>query len=301
MPDRVLVTGASGFIGSAVMRALQREGAAYVAAVDLREPDTGDARIAADLTRAAIFEELLAAHRPDIVVHLAGPSPDSPEAVLSALGSGMTGALLEAVQLHAPETVVVVPGSAAEYGPVPEAAQPIAETTVPSPVTPYGTEKLRQTRLVADYAARGVRAVSARVFNPVGAGAPEFTLLGSLVSKMALAEPGAPVLVGDLSAVRDFVHVDDVAEALLVLARRARPGSVHNVCTGVGTRARDLAAAIASELGAGEVVETGAGSAASGSVSVAVGSPELTARDTGWRASRSWRQAVRDAAQEAKA
>lgn len=296
MAETVLVTGAHGFLGSHVVTAVRtRWPTARVVTSDLSARE-GSEVVVADLTLPRAAEELLAESRPEVVFHMAGPRPDADEEALELLGAEATLRLFEAVSAVVPSATVVVPGSAAEYGDVPAAEQPVVEERGEHPRTPYGRAKLAQTCLMRDFAARGLRAVSGRVFNPVGPGASPATLLGSLLCRMAAASDGATIVLGDLSAVRDLVHVADVADALVALAERGTAGQVFNVCTGVGTPVRELVEEAVRACGrALSVDEHGARSAASEGVSTSVGSPAKIERVTGWVASRDWRAAVREA------
>ena len=119
--------------------------------------------------------------------------------------------------------------SAEVYGLVPDEAQPIPESRQVAPRTPYALTKAAAERLALAAGSTVVRS-----FNLIGAGqAPSFAL-PSFAAQLAAIESGAePVLsVGNLSARRDFVHVDDAVSALVRLAEAPQPGEIYNLASG---------------------------------------------------------------------
>lgn len=143
---------------------------------------------------------------------------------------------------------LVTLGSAAEYGP--PAAPQLDEQHPTHPTSPYGRSKLAATHLVDDLRERGLTASVLRVFNLVGG-----DRLGTdPVSDFAAAVRALPVQGGvvhpfDSSLVRDLMTVDRAARLVLRLAERDDLPAVLNVCSGVGTRFRDLIEAMAAVRG----------------------------------------------------
>jgi GDP-4-dehydro-6-deoxy-D-mannose reductase len=134
---------------------------------------------------------------------------------------------------------VVVASSGEVYGVVPEPEQPIGEQRQVAPITPYALTKAAAERLSL---ARG--AVVARCFNLVGPGqSPRFALpaFAGQLAAIGRGEREAVLRVGNLSARRDFVHVDDGVEAYRLLAERGQPGEIYNLASG---RAFSLAEAL---------------------------------------------------------
>ena len=102
----------------------------------------------------------------------------------------------------------------------------------------YGWSKLLGERLLCEQADRlgDCESVSARLFNVYGPGDPHSHLLPEILRQ---ARRGRVLPLGDLGEARDFVYVDDVAEALVILLCRAQPGVV-NVGTGTAVSGREL-------------------------------------------------------------
>jgi GDP-4-dehydro-6-deoxy-D-mannose reductase len=236
----LLVTGVGGFVGSRLARLLLAHGERVSGTFFEERPEApGVMLYEADLLDAAAMAEAVRAAAPDAVVHLAGLShvgeswTHMPEYFrVNVLG---TENVLEA----AAGRRVVLASSAEVYGAVPESEQPIGEQRELGPRTPYALTKAAAERLSL---ARG--AVVARCFNLVGPGQSTRFALPAFAAQLAAIARGereTVLRVGNLSARRDFVHVDDGIEAYRLLAERGRPGEVYNLASG---RAFSLAEAL---------------------------------------------------------
>jgi UDP-glucose 4-epimerase len=261
---RVVVTGAFGFIGTAVGRRLALAGHDVVA-VTSRPPDEAPPAlfpcqvVRADLRDEASVRAVLADARPGAVCHLAGlgkvrESFEHPGEYQAVNATG-TKTLLDALAAIAPAqgTRFVFASSAAVYG-VPE-RQPVTEDAPLLPAGPYGESKMAAEQAVAKAVAKAaaggvIGAVTLRIFNAAGAvaGVPD-TNLSRVIPKALAVAAGQAARVevnGDGSAVRDFVHVDDVAAAfLLALEHGCRPGqaATYNVGATAASVAEILAVA----------------------------------------------------------
>lgn len=233
----VLVTGISGFVGPRLTRHLLEQGdrvsGTYLAdapcfpeadRVGLHEVDLLDAPRLARVVRETA---------PDAIISLAGLSHvgESWQRMPDYFRVNVLGT--ENVLAAAAGRPVVIASSAEVYGLVPEDEQPIGEDRQVDPRTPYALTKAAAERLALAHGA-----VVARSFNMVGPGqAPKFAL-PAFASQLADISRGArgerePVLrVGNLSARRDFVHVDDGAEAFRLLAACGEPGGIYNIASG---------------------------------------------------------------------
>ena len=243
--QRVVVTGGAGFVGSHLVEALRRRGA-LVDVIDLAErprhlpADVGYVR--ADVSSL----DVLAAHlrRGDVVFHLAGNSSTTtsvldPLADLSRNAQG-TVAVLEGCRRSAVSKVVYV-SSASVYG-KPETV-PINETHRTWPLFPYGVSKLTGERYCTAYSSMyGLPVVVARPFCVYGPGENPAHALVEVSRYLRWHLAGHPVpVIGDAARkTRDFIHVHDAVDALLLLACRAENGGIYNVGTGTETSMRAL-------------------------------------------------------------
>jgi len=238
---RLMIIGATGFLGAHVRRRASAAGAEVVTAcrsgladsprhrlIDLAEDDP--AQVAAVIAEVA----------PDAVVNCAGAITGAPETLAAANVTGVY-TLTKAMLLTRRRPRLVHLGSAAEYGRA-EPGVPVTEQVTARPGAIYGVTKLAGTRLVELAAAAGLDAVVLRVFNPVGPGAQPASLPGRLAAELRQASRhGTDVRLGSLDGVRDFVDVRDVADAAFAAATAAvLPHAVLNIGSGRGVPIRAM-------------------------------------------------------------
>ncbi len=281
---RLLVIGASGFLGSHVRRRACGAGMAVVTAGRSAMPDSPEHRII-DLARdgpgriAAMVNDVA----PDVVVNCAGAIVGAPGELAAVNVTGtyaLASAMLEA---RVPARLVHL-GSAAEYG-YSEPGVPVTESDPPRPVGVYGVTKLAGTRIVQLGRSAGLDAVVLRVFNPVGPGASEESLPGRVVAEFRRAgTEGGDVRFGSLDSMRDFVDATDVADAVVAAAMAPTLAhSVFNIGSGSAVSARTLVEKLVAISGCtGAVHENAAGSTRSGEVSWQKADISLACRELEW-------------------
>ena len=282
---RLLILGASGFLGGHVWRRATLAGVDVVTAGRAALPES-PAHHRLDLAAGdpEPVAEIIASVAPDAVANCAGATSGPPDALAAANITG-PATLVRAMQLAGTRARLVHLGSAAEYGGA-EPPDPLGESAPPRPGAMYGVTKLAGTRLVELGRAAGLDAVALRVFNPVGAGAPDGSLPGRVTAQLrrALAS-GDDVRLGPLDAVRDFVDARDVAAAVLAAAAAAAlPHAVINVGSGTGVPARALVKELVAVAGYdGPVHEDSAGSARSGDLDWQQADISRARADLGWQ------------------
>ncbi|GAA2751575.1 NAD-dependent epimerase/dehydratase family protein [Kitasatospora cinereorecta] len=231
---RVLVSGAFGFVGTAVVRQLAAAGHQVRALGHRAEPPAGlpvAEVVRGDVREPAVWREAL--DGVDAVCHLAAltrgrESVERPQSHWDVNLGGME-ALLESLPSGPGRLRVVFGSTAAVYG-APE-RQPIDERTPPAPGNPYGESKLAAERLLLAHGAAD--AVVLRCFNAAGTGDVDETRIIPRALAVAAGRHPHLELNGDGSVVRDFVHVDDMARAYLLAVEqpphRAGAERVFNV------------------------------------------------------------------------
>lgn len=298
---RALITGAAGFVGQWLCRALLDAGWDVVGAGIAAEPTGGmlteEERRAvrwllADVRHQADVSRVVSYTRPDAIFHLAGLSfvPDAQGDPVLADEINILGAarLLHDVRMRRRageiDPVVLVVGSAEQYGRG-EVGRLRVETDTQAPVTVYAASKAAQ-EIIALEAARsdGVRVIATRSFNHSGPGQADHFLLPALVRRAtAIREGGQRHLrIGNADTVRDFLHVRDVVRAYLLLVDRGVAGEAYNVCSGVPRRVGDLAQKVLAAVGAAAAVEVDPALVRKVEVPWLVGDATKLRNATGW-------------------
>jgi UDP-glucose 4-epimerase len=235
----VLVTGASGYVGRSVVCNLAGTGHEVRAVVRKANtaPRHGIEWVTGDLLKSDTLPRFT--NDIDAIVHLAALTRvrESFQKPADYLSVNVTGTLnlLRAL----PGVPVVFASTASVYG-APE-IQPIGEDTPLDPQNPYAASKVAAEQVVR-WASAG--SVVLRLFNVSGAGDPDLTRVLPKAVAVAAGQASHVDVYGDGSAIRDFVHVDDVAAAVALAVREARPGRhrVYNLGAVPATVAEIIAA-----------------------------------------------------------
>ena len=304
---RALVTGGAGFVGQWLARALLHRGKHVIAAglgVPPRESsalspdDRGEIEwVESDIRRADEVDSLVSRACPDVVFHLAGLSyiPDAQDAPAQAYDVNvlgvvrLLGSIARARRAGKCDPTVLVVGSGMQYGRHAPEEMPLTESASQLPLTVYAATKAAQeVAALQVFRAEGVRVVCTRSFNHSGPGHPAHFLLPALVRRaIALRTSGERELpIGNADAVRDYLHVDDVVAAYLMLAERGVPGEVYNVSSGEGVTARQLARDVLNRLGISADISTNPTLVRAADVNMLIGSPNKL-HALGWRRTRS--------------
>jgi UDP-glucose 4-epimerase len=262
----VLVVGGLGFIGVNLTARLLHLGAQVTAltpkrsrheAQAVRFEQHGARVVEGDVRDQALVTSLVRGS--DVVFNLSGQSGAvrSMEDPWTDLDMNCRGnlVLLEAMRLAAPQAKVVFVGSRLEYGRPNEL--PVHEEALGDPLCLHAIHKRTVEEYLRLYGRLyGTRFTIARVTNPYGPGQPKGRTAYGVINRLihlALAD-AALTIYGDGAQHRDYVHVDDVVTALLLLGgAEASDGRAYNVGSGVGASMADVAHQIVAIAGAGRV------------------------------------------------
>ncbi len=303
MSPRALVTGAAGFVGQYVARQLLADGwrvigASAAPAAAGHSPLSNGQRdavewVTGDLRSPGAFDALLDAARPDAIIHLAGiahvVSAQTDPGLAYDVNVGLCGRLLAAVRVrHGAGTldpVVLVIGSAEQYGRHDAAELPLREVAEQRPVTVYAATKAAQEVVALEaFRGAGVRVVCTRSFNHTGPGQAGNFLLPSLaIRAKALKRSGERTLsLGNATPVRDWLHVEDVARAYVALLSRGVSGTVYNVASGTGHDVATIARRMLALAGVEATLATDASLVRAVDVAALVGDASRLHSATGW-------------------
>ncbi|MCG3207758.1 MAG: dTDP-6-deoxy-L-talose 4-dehydrogenase (NAD(P)(+)) [Anaerolineae bacterium] len=245
---RIVVLGASGFLGRWVARALSWCGAELYlvvrrakAAPNFECYDVKGQVVEVNLADSAAVRRFFRRVQPTITFNLAGYGVDPAERddqtafqINTHLLQTICHALVDIRDWAWCGLDIVHVGSALEYGAI---GGNLAEDSRPNPTTLYGRSKLAGTlALASSCRAYGLRGITARLFTVYGPGEHAGRLLPSL---LAAAQTGQPLALTAGTQQRDFIYVEDAAEGLLRLGlARSRPGEIVNLATGQLTPVR---------------------------------------------------------------
>lgn len=301
---RILVTGGAGYVGSHACKALAGSGHEPIVLDNLSQGHRSLVRWGplevGDLADTACLDAVLRRHRPDAVMHFAaiagvGESIENPGLYYRHNVAG-TRTLLEAMRRHGVD-VLVFSSSCAIYG-SPETV-PIPEEHAQSPITPYGESKLLAERMLSDFdRTSGIRSISLRYFNAGGADPdgeageihdPETHAIPLILMAATGRIPrfevyGTDYPTPDGSAIRDYVHVSDLAQAhasALDYLLTGGSSTAVNLGTGTGTSVLQLVEAV--ERVTGRPVPRSLRPRRPGDPPILVADPGRAAALLGWR------------------
>ncbi len=300
---RLLITGATGFVGGRLLESLLRSGEEQPAAwpqgwtlgAMTRNCDTGHERgragnvewLQADLLEPEGVQRVVSEWKPDRVLHLAamahpGDCERNAQLAFEVHVEG-TRAILSALEVGRARALVV--STAQVYG-VPSAG-PLREDDELRAHSVYGLSKLEAERVALEFADRGLDVCIARPFNHSGRGQSRRYVLPALAAGLIRAARSGDVMpCGNLAPKRDFLHVDDVLDAYGLLLERCPRGQIVNVCSGRAVAIGDLLERLKQRLAPDVRCKTDPERVRSDDPPLIVGDPARLAA-LGWRASRS--------------
>lgn len=246
----VLVTGATGFTGSFLVRHLVASGIQDIAGIARTVPSAvaQDPPLnvsACDLTDQQHTREVVRKICPDHVIHLAGLNYGSQQELDRVNGNG-TRNLLDAVMDANPACRILIVSSSAVYGYA--GRTPLGEDTPLQPLGAYGLSKVHQEEAArAHRNAFGTNLAIARPFNLIGPGQPDSFVCGRIVRQAVEIERGKRRALGLLEtrSYRDFVDVRDAVKAYWALLSHpdfnsACAGNVFNIASGTAHPVSDV-------------------------------------------------------------
>lgn len=300
---RVLLTGAGGFVGRHLAKALTQDGV-----FDLVAPAGPGVAGGLDLADESAVQHLLAVARPAVVVHLAaassvGSGAGDPEGVWRN-NFDATRSLARAIRSTGRPALLVFASSAEVYG-ASFNRGPCDEASPMDPTSVYGRTKAACELMLRDLATRDFRVVALRLFNHTGPGQDARFVAPTLAAQIAAlgrtpdgaGQPGR-ISVGNLEARRDFSDVRDIVEAYRAVISAdlsdAPPMSVYNVGSGETRSIQSLLDTLTRLHGADVRAVQDPARLRPSDIPVAQGVVEAFQSRFGWQAARPFDQTLAD-------
>lgn len=234
----ILVVGGNGYLGRFLVTEASALG--YEVLIGSRTIAQDDyTNVHVDVRNPLSIQVALTKYKPTHIVNFAGLMSGSLHEMTQTNLVGSVN-VLEAVREVNRDVKVTLIGSAAEYGD--GGGQPLDEEAEHKPLGDYGLSKSLQAGIIPYFAGKGVQVNLARIFNVDGDGMPPHTFPGRIDSQIELIrrKKASEILVGDLEAVRDYLHPTEVAQKVLRVALNGSPGHVYNVASGIGQSNREV-------------------------------------------------------------
>lgn len=249
MPDPILITGITGFVGSHLAEMILAEHPQFEIVGTRRWRSRNDniegfadrvRLVECDLGDAASVRSMIEQVRPRYIFHLAAQSfvPTSWNAPVDTITTNIMGQLnlFEAVRQTGIDPIIQIAGSSEEYGKVLPDEVPITERNPLRPLSPYAVSKVAQDTMGWQYFhCYGLRVLRTRAFNHTGPRRGDVFVESNFARQIAEIELGLapPVIrVGNLDSRRDYTDVRDIVRAYWLAVTRATPGEVYNIACG---------------------------------------------------------------------
>jgi GDP-4-dehydro-6-deoxy-D-mannose reductase len=290
---RILITGASGFVGRHLTASLV---AAYPDAVLLTPSiDVRDYGVVATAVQQVL---------PDVCIHLAAISTvrgaEQNEDQAWQVNLHGTLHMARAILRHAPECQMLFVSSADAYGHSFRSGNPVTESVALAPMSTYAATKAAADLALGSMAGQGLRCVRLRPFNHTGPGQSEQFVVAAFAQQVARIAAGLQrpsVEVGNIDTRRDFIDVRDVCAAYIACIDRAPalvPGTTLNLASGTARRIGDILTELQSLAGVTVEVRIDPARVRKSDVAAACGDATLARETLGWAPAIPWQRTLQD-------
>jgi GDP-4-dehydro-6-deoxy-D-mannose reductase len=289
---RVLITGASGFVGRHLFPALRE-----------RLPDAELHAATADVTDAQAVEREISRILPDRCVHLAGIAAirDAGSDPDRAWAVNLHGTLhvARAISSHAPRCALIFASSADVYGASFRTGRALDETAPLAPINTYGATKAAADLALGAMATEGLHVIRVRPFTHTGPGQTGDFVITAFARQVARISAGlqeAVLHVGALDTQRDFVDVRDICAgyaACVAQAEELEPGTIFNLASGTPRRIGDVLQALCMEAGVLPHVKTDPQRLRASDIKLTWGDASRARAQLGWIPRIPWEETLR--------
>jgi len=299
--NRVLVTGANGFVGSHLVKELHEHNVEVVgiggAHGSGERSQYIDEYMQLDLMNPAEVSRIDL--RPiESIIHLAGlavagASFDDPLNYI-ATNIGIETNLFELALKQGAQPRFLTISTGALYDP--KAPLPLTEKSAVVPSSPYAVSKLGQEQMAQYYQMRGFDCIVARPFNHIGPGQNLGFIVPDLIKQVVDCERSktTEVLVGNLDAKRDYTDVRDIVRAYRLLLEHGKSGEIYNICSGHAVSGHEILELITTETHSTPQVRTDPSRMRPSDIPVLYGAHTKITADTGWQPTIPLEDTIRD-------
>jgi len=252
----ILVTGASGFVGKYFCEFIKSKSDFKIHAVVHSTKRTSQILsdqninlVQLDLKDQKKVFEAINKIKPDYIIHLAAlTSPqksftDPQDTLVTNITAELN--ILEAIRLqNLIDTKLLIISSSEIYGLIGPSDNPVSETTMLKPTSPYAVSKITQDYLGFQYyLTHKIKCIIVRPFNHIGPRQIDKFVISDFSKQIAEIEKGKrkpEIVVGNLNAKRDFTDVRDVVRGYYSLLKKGIPGEVYNIGSGKSYYIKDI-------------------------------------------------------------
>lgn len=294
---RILVTGAGGFVGQHLVKALAADDPA--SSVVGTGSGVGGGLAPLDVTDGQAVAALVREVRPTVCINLAAISGvpisfRSPRKVWD-VNLGGTLNLAQALLEEVPDCRLIQASSGEIYGLSFRSGTAVDEETPLAPANPYAASKAAADLALGEMALRGLRLVRLRLFNHTGPGQSESYVVPRFAAQVARIAEGLqePVIhTGSLQRWRDFLDIRDVIAAYLAAVNGPADNLCVNICSGVARRVGDVLDDLIRIAGITADIREQTSETRRTDIETALGSPAKAAAALGWRPQIPWTETL---------
>jgi GDP-4-dehydro-6-deoxy-D-mannose reductase len=295
--NRILITGASGFVGSYLIPALRKsfvDSKLYPCCIGkiLPKDAVNVEWLNLDLRDYDQFDNLIRKIKPTHILHLASVShvPTSINDPHKTFEVNLMATLhmFDSILKITPKTKIIYISSSEVYGKSFKNGLALTEDAVLQPENPYAVSKMATDLMAQQFAKQGLLVIILRPFNHIGPGQSEDFVASSFAAQIARIESGIcpPVIhVGNLDSVRDFLPVDNVVNAYIAVLKdidKISSGTIYNICSSKPIKIRDMLDQLISLSSQSIEIKKEPGLVRRSDIPIAIGDSNLIQRELGW-------------------
>ncbi len=246
MKKRIVILGISGYIGQYMQSFLsqskldQKYDITGIDVIVPRKTMCNMTFLRKDLQDTSCLKDMLLNSSFDYLINLIGITKSDNLQSFINLNVRFPGNLLNIIsEYKIPHKKILLIGSAAEYGA--NSDLPLKENSKLIPIGHYGLSKQLQTNIFDFYKKdKDLNLNLARVFNIVSENMPSSLALGNFANQINNIKSSGNINTGDLSSKRDFLNIEDIVSAILIILFEGKKSEIYNICSGQSWQIKDL-------------------------------------------------------------